>query len=602
MSTHRVVAVSPATQVELSADISADANNVDLSRMSERQQLAYLKKLSGPSNSFATPINSKKRMFDQPTPIPMELSSSGSDAEEESVAEQENHNNSSDSDSSSHHEKERIMPLSARQIKNSLIVEMPLSRRLTALELAPKPIWRPTEYYSHWANDRRKKWDDMRNNPNAYYYHYTAPGLMELGAKWNKTQILELVENLIFHPPYKQWGLFAMNLYGRTGQACEIAYRTLIKHSLITGTGKKTELFHAFREWDTLLVEILSQSSLSNGLKEGAVGPSYMHNRIIDVAADRAFNISAGHENERTAPELSKPFKPEQQQHNKKTKRGEKEKEKPAKKVQKLQAEEEKDIKQLKVNVAASSAVLNTSSSAIKASSKPPATTTPASNLTALSEDIAQRAIHYDFPCITSSFQSAAAAEEPVYNYYSDYPTNNVNSFATQEVESTRFIQPAAPLRYDYHLHDCTLSLPSNEIYSALKATKPENDSGQNLLLQAALIQLDSKHKVQLGRLKTQRYLDLERIRSQFVEDSYNCSSGCSRDIGNFSASNAFLLKQYYGNNTELLARAVNYSQGNKSLDSSLLDCKAEYKNLIKELDRQVAINRHILLQQYHIV
>ena len=133
-------------------------------------------------------------------------------------------------------------------------------------------VWKPPEFFT-WPSDRKKSWEGVTRNPNAYYLKYAsclhdaqdasltsvvASGICHLanpptsanGVAWNAaasssasrwvcgallmapaiTRLTPLVRHGIgtqTHPPGKLWGLFSMNIPGRTGKECEKFYSEL---------------------------------------------------------------------------------------------------------------------------------------------------------------------------------------------------------------------------------------------------------------------------------------------------------------------------------------------------------------------------------------
>ena len=85
---------------------------------------------------------------------------------------------------------------------------------------SPLPLPRPAAY-SSWPAAQQRRWNGLRSDPNAFYYHHSLSPAPSSSAFSASEQRLFL-HLLLRHPPRGQWGLFALNLPGRTGRQCEL--------------------------------------------------------------------------------------------------------------------------------------------------------------------------------------------------------------------------------------------------------------------------------------------------------------------------------------------------------------------------------------------
>eukprot|EP00466_Bigelowiella_natans_P000787 jgi/Bigna1/74470/fgenesh1_pg.29_\ len=114
--------------------------------------------------------------------------------------------------------------------------------------LMRREIWRPEAYLS-WSEDRQQRWDKIPIDPNSslLYMLDNAEVSNQTWGNWDKVNTSQWTKNeirsfkyLIKTHPIKgpKWGLFSMNILGRTGYQCEQLAKALKKkthHPLLAG-------------------------------------------------------------------------------------------------------------------------------------------------------------------------------------------------------------------------------------------------------------------------------------------------------------------------------------------------------------------------------
>ena len=108
-------------------------------------------------------------------------------------------------------------------------------QRLPPAATAPIPLPTPPQYAT-WTADQQQRWDRISDQPGAYYYRYTAPGVAVRTGEWTAEEVELLLHLLVCHPvraggrsggSESDWGLFSMNVVGRVGLECEKKWREL---------------------------------------------------------------------------------------------------------------------------------------------------------------------------------------------------------------------------------------------------------------------------------------------------------------------------------------------------------------------------------------
>lgn len=90
---------------------------------------------------------------------------------------------------------------------------------------------RPPDYDS-WTTAKKRRWNTMDESPNGtnkFYYNFVPPGVTLRTGAWSSEEARLFMYMLQAHPPMDAWGLFSMNIPGRTGQQCEAYHRKLQK-------------------------------------------------------------------------------------------------------------------------------------------------------------------------------------------------------------------------------------------------------------------------------------------------------------------------------------------------------------------------------------
>lgn len=88
-----------------------------------------------------------------------------------------------------------------------------------------------------WSRARRRAFELLKTNENAYYYRFNAAGETQRNGPWTKKEkelfLKRLKEFDIYKHDTPQWGLFAKGIPGRVGYQCSSFYRQLIKRGEI---------------------------------------------------------------------------------------------------------------------------------------------------------------------------------------------------------------------------------------------------------------------------------------------------------------------------------------------------------------------------------
>lgn len=95
----------------------------------------------------------------------------------------------------------------------------------------PRTGWlRPVEAQemAAWSTARRRAWASLVEDPNAYYMRWLAPGEAIREGAWDAAELRRFCYLLTTHPVSgRKWGLFSMNLPGRTGEQCRCLFQKL---------------------------------------------------------------------------------------------------------------------------------------------------------------------------------------------------------------------------------------------------------------------------------------------------------------------------------------------------------------------------------------
>lgn len=84
-----------------------------------------------------------------------------------------------------------------------------------------------------WSEARKKAFSRIDTNPNSYYYRFNKPGETQIQGAWSDEEEQLFFERIHDVGIGNAWGVFAMEIPGRTGYQCSNFYRKLIKEGRI---------------------------------------------------------------------------------------------------------------------------------------------------------------------------------------------------------------------------------------------------------------------------------------------------------------------------------------------------------------------------------
>ena len=100
------------------------------------------------------------------------------------------------------------------------------------------PLWQP-DNYANWAPPKRKAWTRIATDPENFYFNYSPPGEKKLTSEWSKEEKRLFLEALVIYPVMeKKWGLFSLNIRGRTGAQCRKFFLHLQSIGEVSKDGK----------------------------------------------------------------------------------------------------------------------------------------------------------------------------------------------------------------------------------------------------------------------------------------------------------------------------------------------------------------------------
>eukprot|EP00941_MAST-03F_sp_MAST-3F-sp1_P001041 g1041.t1 len=234
-------------------------SNRRMSRMTERQQIAYALEMSTRKRSLSNDFDA---LHERKSNLPRNVRfTSKKVAKKRTRTSLLTSNVSSSSSSDSESDDQENIPLAAayrkrqsaksstRKSNKKKIVETekgktPLRGSQTSSSKLPLPSARLPLGYHTWTERRKNAWNNISNDPNAYYFRYCPPGEKVRPPKWTENESLYFLSLLHTHPPWDplvvctevkdsvrdasaSWGLFALHLPGRTGKQCEQYYLKL---------------------------------------------------------------------------------------------------------------------------------------------------------------------------------------------------------------------------------------------------------------------------------------------------------------------------------------------------------------------------------------
>jgi hypothetical protein len=85
------------------------------------------------------------------------------------------------------------------------------------------------EGFDDWAPCKQLAWQQMSENPNAFYYRHRLPDEEKRNGAWDAEEKRRFIEEAKKYPTgISQWGLFARNIPGRVGYQCNAFYKKLV--------------------------------------------------------------------------------------------------------------------------------------------------------------------------------------------------------------------------------------------------------------------------------------------------------------------------------------------------------------------------------------
>ena len=133
------------------------------------------------------------------------------------------------------HDKKRRPPTSPLPSSSYAVHRLPS-------QAAPSPLSLPLSFPS-WAPIRQRRFVALPTHPNVYYYHHPPPGVKERQGSFTALEAQWFRHLLRSHPVggAKEWGLFSLNLPGRTGRRCEEEWKAMVARGW--REGRKEEEF-----------------------------------------------------------------------------------------------------------------------------------------------------------------------------------------------------------------------------------------------------------------------------------------------------------------------------------------------------------------------
>ena len=85
------------------------------------------------------------------------------------------------------------------------------------------------EDFESWTPCKKESWNQMKANPNAFFYRHVLPGEQKKNGPWSKEE-KELFFKAVSETngDISHWGLFARNIPGRVGYQCNAFYKKIL--------------------------------------------------------------------------------------------------------------------------------------------------------------------------------------------------------------------------------------------------------------------------------------------------------------------------------------------------------------------------------------
>ena len=187
--------------------------------LTERQQLSYLLRLTQkPSRPHSRKPNADEGFKAKPRPPKPSLMS--------------------------HDKKRRASPTPASPPPSYTVHSLPSQAAPASLPLPPA--------FSHWPAVRQRRFLALPTNPSLYYYHHPPPGVRERVGAFSALEKRWFVHLLKCHRGPGggvEWGLFSLNLPGRTGKRCEEEWKEMVNRGEWKEGGKGAQDDFDYARW-----------------------------------------------------------------------------------------------------------------------------------------------------------------------------------------------------------------------------------------------------------------------------------------------------------------------------------------------------------------
>ncbi len=107
---------------------------------------------------------------------------------------------------------------------------LPLDEALANLEQDPN---NPKVAMRGWSSARVRAYNCIKENPNAYYYRFNAPGESQVNGPWSREERERFLKRLSECGADGNWGIFATKIPGRVGYQCANFYRKLLSEGVV---------------------------------------------------------------------------------------------------------------------------------------------------------------------------------------------------------------------------------------------------------------------------------------------------------------------------------------------------------------------------------
>ena len=91
----------------------------------------------------------------------------------------------------------------------------------------------PDDAMIGWSSARVRAFKAIKENPNAYYYRFNAPGEAQRNGPWTTEERYLFLQRLASVGADGNWGIFATKIPGRVGYQCSNFYRKLLDEGVV---------------------------------------------------------------------------------------------------------------------------------------------------------------------------------------------------------------------------------------------------------------------------------------------------------------------------------------------------------------------------------